>query len=237
MITIDRAEETAISLIGEWGDNDAKRIHRCFFAALGMEHKLSDTVRYMDGMSGRKYRYFINNYIAQTPNTRYLEIGSWRGSTACAAMWKNTCKITCIDNWTGFNFNNDVRDSFVFNVNQCLSNQIDFTMIEKNFREVDYNGIGSYNIYMFDGPHEYIDQYEAVLIAQPALDDRYLLIVDDWNQYDVRQGTHDALDYIGHRVVSSIIIRTRFDHEHPKIAFANSDWHNGYFIGLIDKNG
>jgi hypothetical protein len=68
---------------------------------------------------------------------------------------------------------------------RSLSDNIDFTVIEKDFRQVDYSSIGKYNVYFFDGPHEEQDQYDAV-IAQPALDLTYILIVDDYNYSKVR---------------------------------------------------
>ena len=54
----------------------------------------------MDGLSGRKYRSLINSLINKVKNPSYLEIGSWLGSTACSAAFKNKLTITCIDNWS-----------------------------------------------------------------------------------------------------------------------------------------
>ena len=31
----------------------------------------------IDGMSGKKYRFFINNLVRTVANPRYLEVGSW----------------------------------------------------------------------------------------------------------------------------------------------------------------
>ena len=38
----------------------------------------ADFVRAIDGMSGQKYRTFINNLVKDHPDPRYLEIGSWQ---------------------------------------------------------------------------------------------------------------------------------------------------------------
>ena len=54
----------------------------------------------MEGLSGRKYRSLINNLVEKIEKPSYLEIGSWLGSTACSAAFKNDFKITCIDNWS-----------------------------------------------------------------------------------------------------------------------------------------
>ena len=54
----------------------------------------------MEGLSRRKYRSLINNLVQKIKDPRYLEIGTWLGSTACSAAFKNDLKITCIDNWS-----------------------------------------------------------------------------------------------------------------------------------------
>ena len=58
---------------------------------------------------------------------------------------------------------------------------VDFRFIEGDFRRTDFNSIGRFNIYLFDGPHEEQDQYDGIMMATPALDRRVILIVDDWN--------------------------------------------------------
>ena len=42
----------------------------------------------MEGLSGRKYRSLINNLIQKIKDPRYLEIGTWLGSTACSAAFE-----------------------------------------------------------------------------------------------------------------------------------------------------
>jgi hypothetical protein len=88
---------------------------------------------------------------------------------------------------------------------------------------------------MFDGPHSEQDQYDGVVIAQNALDDTYILVVDDYNGPGVQSGTHRAIKELGLTVEAAIEIITRTDNEHPQIAHQNSDWHNGYYIAVIKK--
>jgi len=200
--------------------------------ALALDHNLPDWISGMSGMSGKKYRYFINNLIASLSDARYLEVGSWMGSTACSAAYGNKLNITCIDNWSQFN---GPKEDFLRNIDNIKSNEITFNFIESDFRSVDYNNIGKYNIYLFDGPHERKDQYDGVIYAQPCLDDDFILIVDDWNWLGVRQGTLEALEEIA-EILFRIDIRTSQDDtaadppHHEK-----SDWHNGVFIAACKK--
>ena len=162
-----------------------------------------------------------------------MEIGSWAGSTACSAIYNNKLLITCIDNWSEFD---GPKNSFFTNINANSNKDTNFSFIESDFRTVDYSSIGKYNIYLFDGPHDYIDQKDGIVIVQSALDDTYILIVDDYNWSRVRNGTIDALKELNQSVVASIEIRTTDDESHGYLHGKNSDWHNGYFIAVISKN-
>jgi hypothetical protein len=225
-------EETSITLEGDWTLPETEPVINAWFSALAIEHKLPDFIRYMDGMSGKKYRYFINNLIGSLKDPRYLEIGSWKGSTACSAMWDNFCRVLCIENWSHFG---GPKNEFQQNVNASLSGNIKFDFIESNYRDVDYSKIGKFNVYLFDGPHEEHEQFHGIEVTQPALDDTYILIVDDWNWNSVRKGTMDAISNLNSTILASIVIRTTDNESHPQISGQNSDWHNGYFIGVIKK--
>jgi hypothetical protein len=235
---ISTAEETQIRLSGDWDSEAADRLSNAFFSALAIEHKLPDGIRYMHGMSGKKYRYMINNLVGATPDARYLEIGSWKGSTACSAIYGNTCKALCIDNWSDFLWGDskeNVRGQFEANLKAAGADTAETDFIDSDFRAVDYSTIGKFNVYMFDGPHDEQDQYDGVMIAQPALEDQYVLIVDDWNGPGVRAGSARALEELGHTVVCSLEILTRHDNEHPVISMEASDWHNGYYVAVVNK--
>ena len=80
-----------------------------------------------------------------------------------------------------------------------------------DFRSVDYRSIGKFNIYLFDGPHEEADQYDGIVLAQPALTGTFFLIVDDWNWNAVRLGTFRALAASRCQLECSIEIRTTLD--------------------------
>lgn len=212
---------------GDWTSPQALILENAFQLAEKLDHKLTDFVMNMEGMSGRKYRTLINRLIENTQDARYLEIGSWRGSTSCSAMDGNTVKVKCIDSWLTDNYS---KDAFLANVERIKTPNIDFSYIQDDFVNVDYSAIGKYNVYMFDGPHEKQDQYNGVALAQPALDDTYILIVDDYNAQQVQDGTVEALTALNQKVLASITI---LSHENPYLS--GSDWHNGYFIAVVKK--
>jgi len=202
------------------------------------ESKLSDWILSMRGMSGQKYRHLINNLIETVDDARYLEVGCWTGSTSCSALYKNSVKSYCIDNWIEFG---GPRNVFIDNMEKCVEESDDLIEIEfeeNDFREVKYDQIGKYNIYFFDGPHEENDQYDGIVDTQSALDDEFIFICDDWNWEKVRKGTERAFKDLNLNILYSLDIRTTSDNTHPveNNSMEKSDWHNGYFISVCKKS-
>ena len=224
--------------IGWHGNADAseqsRRLRRAFVWASWWPWQLPRRIRNVPGMSGQRYRALINRLVASTDNARYLEIGSWKGSTVTAALHGNRATAVCIDNWSEFG---GPREQFYANIELVKSDKVTLTVLEQDFRTVDYRGIGRFNVYMFDGPHGEQDQYDGVVLAQPALDDRYVLIVDDWNWPGVRAGTMRALEDLDATVEFSVVVRTTQNGTHAPKGSRRKRWHNGYFIGSICKRG
>ncbi len=183
-------------------------------------------------MSGRRYWGLINHLVNFTPNAAYLEVGSWKGSTACAAMAGNQVKMQCIDDWSEYG---GPKEEFFANTGRWLTPDIEFDFLEQDCNETDFGALGPFNIYFFDGPHSMPDTFNGIVNAQDALTPVHTLIMDDWNWPFVRKGTQDALDHLAHDVLATLKIRTTQDGSHPAIACEQSDWHNGYFIAVCRK--
>lgn len=200
-------------------------------------NKLPEWILEMNGMSGKKYRSFINNLLDQVNDARYLEIGCWKGSTTCSAIYGNDITAYCIDNWTEFG---GPKQVFCENVQKCVDEceHIGITFMESDFRDINYNDIKKYNVYLFDGPHTKEDHYDGLSLVQPSLDDEFVFICDDWNWKSVRDGTIDAINKLNLKIVYSIEINTTNDDSYPpeENTMEKSDWHNGYFISVLKKN-
>jgi hypothetical protein len=221
----------SIRLFGDFSSSPMAALTKIAFErALTQDSDLPQTIRDIDGMSGQNYRSFINNFVRSYADARYLEVGSWAGSTATAALYQNKAKALCIDNWSQFG---GPKSQFFANIGMVLSADIDFHFLEQDFRTVDYGSIGTFNIYMFDGPHEELDQYDGIVIAQQALASTHMLIVDDWNWAQVRLGTFQALKDTNCKIECSIEVRTTINDEHAPVSGKNSEWHNGYFIAIV----
>jgi hypothetical protein len=215
----------------------SEAILKAFEHSILNSSNLPDWLMTMESMSGKKYKNFINKLISNVKDVRYLEVGTWTGSTACSAMYKNNVTCTFVDNWDQFNPLGNVKKLFFENTQRCIdeSPEASFKFHESDFRLLDYSNIGKYNVYFFDGPHEEQDQYDGVVYAQPALEDEFIFICDDWNWNQVRTGTARAFSDLGLEILYSLEIRTTNDGSTPEIVYEQSDWHNGYFIASCRK--
>jgi len=198
--------------------------------------KLPREVLTMPGMSGRKYRSFINSLIEQTPEPRYLEIGSWAGSTLCSAIFGNDVDAVAIDNWSEFG---GPANQFFTNLAR-FKGAARVSFLEQDFRNVDFQNLvsifGLFNLYFFDGPHSSKNQYDGIVKVQSALTPSYVQIVDDWNWAEVRDGTLSAIADLSLRIEFMAQVRTTLDGKHaPWPHSENSDWHNGCCIAVVSR--
>jgi hypothetical protein len=211
-------------------------IFKSYVAANELSY-LPDWLMTMEAMSGKKYKHFINQLISQVNDVKYLEVGTWTGSTACSSLYNNKVDAYFVDNWGQFNPQGNVKSLFFKNIDEIKkdSPEATYQFQEKDFRSVDYNDIGKYNVYFFDGPHEEQDQYDGVVYAQAALEDEFIFICDDWNWNEVRTGTTRAFVDLNLEILYSLEIRTTIDGSTPALVYEQSDWHNGYFIASCKK--
>ncbi len=195
--------------------------------------RLRDEAFRVDGFSGRKFRLFLNNLFGELAEPRYLEIGLFHGASFCPAIFKNRIRAVGIDNWSEYG---GTSTKFYANLAQFNHDGADVKIVESDFRKVDYTTLGPFNVMFYDGSHHEKDQYDGVILPMPALDDRAILIVDDWNWHHVRRGTFAALKQSGRQVTYSVEVRTTFAGEHlPLVNGRGSEWHNGCYVAVIER--
>ncbi len=204
-----------------------------FKKALALETTLPSFVLEMEGASGLVFRMLINNLLAAVPSPHYLEIGSWPGSTACAAMSGNAANIICIDDWSA---PASSGAALAANLEQVRAPYNSYDVYPADFRTIDYSAIGTYNIYLFAGPHDRSAQTEGIGMPIACLDDDFILAAEEWNDPVVRAATRDAVRRTALTCLYGIEIRTTQDDEPATSRGRESDWHNGYFIGAFQKD-
>ena len=104
--------------------------------------KITNDIINMEGKSGIKTRHLYNNLL-NTDDARYLEIGTWKGSSVCSAMCGNKANVICIDNWSEFG---GPKSEFLQNFEQ-FKGENNASFIEKDCYNVDISTLPKFNIY------------------------------------------------------------------------------------------
>jgi hypothetical protein len=214
-------------------DTLGNAVRDAFQDAMAMRGRLRDEAFRVHGFSGKKFRLFLNNLMSEVPEPRYMEIGLFNGASFCSALFKNKVRAVGIDNWSEYG---GKRQVFTDNLDKFRTEESDVEIIEDDFRKIEYDKIGKFNILFYDGSHSEKDQYDGIFVPQPAMDNTYIMIVDDWNWDRVRKGTYNALHDRKLRIDYSIEVRTTFDGGMPLVSGANSEWHNGCIAAVVSES-
>lgn len=196
-----------------------------FDKTLREETKLSPNVLLLPGMSGKLNRIFLNN-LCEGKDVKYLEIGSWQGSTIISASFKNPGKFYAIDNFSQFE---GTLDKLI--ANKSKFKECNFEFFNSDCWEFDRSNIkDKINIYFFDGPHDYESHYKALAQYHDVLDDEFIFVVDDWNDGlgTARPATYKSIEDLNYKIHEKIEIG------HYKDSDSNG-WWNGLGIFRISK--
>jgi hypothetical protein len=214
-------------------------------SATACEPRLPQSILDIDGMSSPKGRHLLNRLVATVPECRYLEIGTWKGSTFCSALHGNhPVRALAMDNFSIFG---DVRDEFRKNTAEHIG---ELDMLDADlgrvpgrvaFYDMDCfsheastllnSGIlGKFNLYFYDGRHTVEAQFRAFTFYDAALADEFVTVVDDWNESSARVGTIAAFKTMGYETVAW----------HELKSSSNGDvasWWNGMLVAVVRKRG
>jgi hypothetical protein len=160
--------------------------------------KLSQDILELEGMSGIKTRHFYNNLLDRTEQVTYLEIGTWKGSTFISSMYKNSNALGIgIDSFTNAWGGQQVKQELEKNCQKFLSHNENYKIIEQDWyhlEELNEVTAQKFDVYLFDSSHEEQSQYDAFVKMHQYLADVCIVIIDDWDDVNVRNGTSRAKD-------------------------------------------
>uniref|UniRef100_A0A6C0H5J0 Methyltransferase n=1 Tax=viral metagenome TaxID=1070528 RepID=A0A6C0H5J0_9ZZZZ len=192
--------------------------------------KLNEEILSMDGMSGVLTRHFYNNLLDKS-NVNYLEIGPWKGSTLCSAMFGNNANIIAIDNFSEFE---NTKNELLENIEKYKGDNT-VLFIEQDCFTVDISSFPKINIFLYDGSYNQSDVYNSLFYFYNALDDIFIYIVDDWNWEQVRNGTNDAIKNLDLEIIFDKSIRLTWDNSHTSNLLAKKSWWNGIYFAILKK--
>ncbi len=184
-------------------------------------------LRFIEGMSGQSFRYVLNKLISFGDG--YLEIGTWRGSTACSALNGNQIDAWLIDDWSEFG---GPATSALSNISKFVSKRSRLSIVSQDFKLVDYKATitNEVNVYLFDGPHSQSDHVEGVKVINSLDFETLMFVVDDWNWKDVQIGTLAGLEQLDAELIYKIEIFPKSTRR-----FQYSRWHNGYCFLILEN--
>lgn len=186
------------------------------WAIEGQSHLTAQCLEY-PGMSSARNRHLLNHLCT---NKRYLEVGTFKGSTLLAACYDNGAVGVGVDNSSQFG---DWR-TLVYETIAKFGLNAEY--IEADYRET-VEKKEKYNVIFYDGCHKNESTREALEILWPMVAEGGALIVDDYcinlPGLDV-QGTTDA--FIAENKIKATLLKvnTRED---------KNTWWNG--LAILEK--
>jgi hypothetical protein len=206
-----------------------EHVRRSIYKAVTHVSGITDEIVKMPGMSSQKVRHLLNN-LCNFEGCRYLEIGTWIGSTLISAIYghPNIC-YWAIDNWSEWRGDENPRDYFMHNFKSTIGTPPK-NLIEQDFRLVDIEkaGIKDVNVFFYDGSHGEPEQRAALVHYLPGLAEEFVFIVDDWNEASAKSGTEAAIKELGlHAIYHQVL---------PAVKKPDEElWWNGLGVYVLKK--
>jgi hypothetical protein len=143
-------------------------------------------------LTGRFIRNILNNICSKIDS--YLEIGLYRGGTFSAALWGNEIHAVGVDDWSQNWGIGSSKDEFLSKYLESKGyNTVD--IYDMSCWDVDLSAF-KFDAYLFDGPHGYTDQYDALVKFIDQMNNQFIYIVDDYDNEKsplVVKGVQDSI--------------------------------------------
>lgn len=189
----------------------------------------------IEGLTSDRVRHFLNN-LCSIEEAKYLEVGSYAGSTFFAATMNNDIPSFAVDNyicnvsparldvkWNGYSA---PKKKFLNNRKKYKSGKL----IDKHIQDVNLFDLKNtkVNVVFYDGSHEYKDQQKALETVLPLVEDTFILVIDDANFKDV---VESAKQFISDNKLTSLyenqLLTTKYED--------STSWWNGLFVAVLKK--
>lgn len=208
-------------------DMTSDRIVKAIQDADEIKSKLADDIFKLEGYSSAKVRCLLNNLV--TSDDKYLEVGTWQGSTLISALYGNNVQHhLCIDDFSQFTDGNNIKEILFKNFQSVFNSTPN--LIEHDAFTIDLSKINDrYTVYFYDGIHNEIAQRMALTYFYPILADEFILVVDDWSTgWGVEQGTREG--------IKKSNLTTVYEKCLPNIPGKHvEEWWNGLGVFILKK--
>jgi len=187
------------------------------------------------GLTSTRVQSLINGLARSS--SKYLEIGSYQGATAAAALSGNTLQAYFVDTWEeapqavrrGWETpKTNSLEEFKNNINPYKGDNKVFISNSDMFK-VNVQNISGIDLFFYDGPHDFESTKNAVKYYTSTFADQAILIFDDANWIEVVQGAHKGIVDSGLTILYSKKVLNSLESE--------TDWWNGLYIVVVENNG
>jgi len=168
-------------------------------------------------------------------SSRYLEIGSYQGATAAAALSGNTLDAYFVDMWQEAPqpVREDLETPKTNSLQEFRNNIAPYKGDNKiyvsnsDMFKVNLTNISNIDLFFYDGPHDFESTKNAVKYYSPSFANQSILIFDDANWTEVVQGAHKGIVESGLKILYSKKVLNSLESE--------TDWWNGIYIVVVEK--
>jgi thiol-disulfide isomerase/thioredoxin len=185
------------------------------------------------GLTSTRVQSLINKLAKSS--SKYLEIGSYQGATAAAALSGNNLHAYFVDTWQeapqavreGWETpNTNSLEEFKKNIDPYKGNNKVFISNSDMFK-VNVKSISDIDLFFYDGPHDFESTRNAVKYYSPVFANHSILIFDDANWTDVVQGAHKGILESGLKILYSKKVLNALE--------SDTEWWNGLYIVVVGK--
>jgi protein O-GlcNAc transferase len=159
------------------------------------------------GMTSPGVLQLLNHAVScLDPGEIYAEVGSFQGATLVGALLGQPQAVAyAADNFSQFDPSGANRQALRRNLQaHGLLGQVRFSELDfEDFLPALWPHGVRLGAYFYDGAHDYRSQFLGLLLAEPLLAERALIVVDDANFAAVRQA---AWDFLACRPQASLLL-------------------------------
>ena len=181
----------------------------------------------MDGYTSANQRRFLN-VLCSGFECHYLEVGVFKGATLLSAAFRNRGEFTGIDN-----FEQGTRDEAAYNIASNATGMItggaNVNLVEANFWLMSREKLPRCNVFFFDANDGHNKRSSRALEhMRYALEDPFIMIVDNWSNLVVQESATLALELLGWSTFSSIQLMSDDDCHIDQ-------WWSSWLVAVVQK--
>ena len=185
------------------------------------------------GLTSTRVQSLINGLAKSS--SKYLEIGSYQGATAAAALSGNKIHAYFVDTWQdapqavreGWETpETNSLEEFKKNIEQYKGENKVFISNSDMFK-VNLLNISDVDLFFYDGPHDFESTKNAVKYYSKSFANQSILIFDDANWTEVVKGAHKGIVESGLKILYSKKVLNALE--------SDTEWWNGLYIMVVEK--